>query len=122
MLVRSCTVAKRAACPKCGFWQPSGAECRRCGIILFDRYRLPDTLPERLLVAYQETGPKPFRWDQPWLRWATIAAIAAAITACLAILVPVPAPAMRTNQLVEEQITEKLRQVEQAKTAKHPPN
>ena len=113
-------VATRASCPKCGFWQPSGAVCRRCGIILFDRYRLPDTLPQRLMVAYQETAPKPFRWDQPWIRWAMVAGIAAMMSACLAGLVPMPTPVIRTNQLVEEEIAEKLRQVEQAKTASRP--
>lgn len=67
----------RKVCPRCGFVQPQGEECLRCGVI-FARYQKPQTGsspdPAQLLGP---AGPGRRLWRA--LRWASLAAVLLAL-------------------------------------------
>ncbi len=104
-------MADTIQCPKCGFEQNEGTECRRCGII-FSRMRQAAEMPvsEKFTGSDRDSSPSAtgcFRRYFRILRWMSLLAI---ITVTGLILCDSTSPEVETTPYATQQAEIKLRQ------------
>jgi hypothetical protein len=101
-------------CPKCGFQQEGGSECRRCGII-FERYQAPkESLPSWAADAplEEDSSPGAFAKFFRVFRWFTLAA---GVLIVFLILRQGEAPTVETDPRAKETVQTKLYELQRAR-------
>ena len=103
------------ACPKCGFEQEEGAECRRCGII-FAKFKPQTTPAESPKASRFEPDPQPAApgvWSRLFrvLPWISLALTTGVVLTILRSSPPLP---IQTDPQAADRIAEKIGQLEMA--------
>ena len=101
-------------CPKCGFQQEGGSECRRCGIV-FERYHAPkESLPSWVAGDPLEEEPSPGAFKKFFrvFRWFTLAA---GVLIVVLILRQGEPPSVETDPRAKERVQTKLYELQRAR-------
>jgi hypothetical protein len=102
-------------CPKCGFVQEPGLECRRCGII-FSKYKTPVPAVEKAVTHHEEAAVEPatvglmsrlFR-ILPWI------SLTITVSILLLILHQTPPLPIQTDPQAADRVAEKMAQLQMA--------
>jgi len=107
-------IATVVICPKCGFQQEGGSECRRCGIV-FERYHAPkESLPSWVASAppEEESSTGAFKKFFRIFRWFTLAA---GVLIVVLILHQGEPPTVETDPRAKESVQTKLYELQRAR-------
>jgi hypothetical protein len=107
--------ATAITCPKCGFEQGDGLECRRCGII-FSKFKPPERSEETVPAPPVEAAAQPAtpgRWSRLFriLPWISLTLTAGVLLLILRQAPPLP---IQTDPQAADRVAEKMAQLQMA--------